>query len=78
MATAVDFRKFRTKSNVEAPCRDCAERHYNCHGSCRKYLAFRAVVDERNARRASLREGNPERGKLLTEIKWRKERAMKR
>lgn len=27
---------------IKAPCKDCAERSIECHGTCRKYKAFKA------------------------------------
>ena len=27
--------------NENAPCKDCADRHPGCHGSCEKYKAWR-------------------------------------
>lgn len=26
--------------SVEAPCKDCPDRHYLCHSECEKYLTF--------------------------------------
>lgn len=25
---------------MKAPCKDCPERHYACHDTCEKYIAF--------------------------------------
>ena len=35
---------------MNAPCKDCPERHENCHKSCEKYKAFRALREELNAK----------------------------
>lgn len=26
---------------INAPCKDCQERHINCHSSCQKYADFK-------------------------------------
>lgn len=31
------------KRKIQAPCKDCAERHLNCHGSCSKYAEYQEV-----------------------------------
>ena len=28
------------------PCRDCQDRHIGCHGTCTRYLMFKAVTDK--------------------------------
>lgn len=37
---------------MNAPCKDCPERHENCHKSCKKYQAFRAWIDQINQNKA--------------------------
>lgn len=37
---------------MNAPCKDCPERHENCHKSCEKYKAFRAWIDQINQNKA--------------------------
>lgn len=38
-----------------APCLNCTDRIYWCHGMCREYMAFRSYKDaEKNARYAQL------------------------
>lgn len=32
------------------PCKDCTERHFCCHDSCERYLAFKAEVEKRRER----------------------------
>ena len=37
---------------MKPPCgKDCQDRHIGCHGTCEKYLAFRAERDEELKRR---------------------------
>lgn len=31
-----------------SPCKDCCDRHFNCHSQCEKYLAFKDKVAELN------------------------------
>lgn len=31
---------------LKAPCKDCTERHMNCHADCIKYKNWRAEYDE--------------------------------
>lgn len=33
---------------IQAPCKDCQERHMNCHSSCQKYIDFRKQRDLAN------------------------------
>lgn len=33
--------------NVKPPCKDCESRYIGCHASCKGYLEFREVVDEK-------------------------------
>ena len=37
--------------SLRAPCKDCPDRHPECHGRCEKYLAFRAERDKYNEAR---------------------------
>lgn len=37
---------------MQAPCKDCPERHMTCHERCEKYLAYRQERDACNQRRA--------------------------
>lgn len=30
---------------LNAPCKDCPDRHYLCHSTCEKYLEFRRQKD---------------------------------
>lgn len=30
---------------ITAPCRDCIDRHMNCHASCVKYIEWRQDMD---------------------------------
>lgn len=36
---------------IDAPCKDCAQRHINCHASCEAYLKARKELDRVNAKR---------------------------
>lgn len=42
------------RTKYQAPCKDCPERKvtedYNCHSHCEKYLEFRKLQDEENAK----------------------------
>lgn len=31
--------------NMNAPCYQCEERHYKCHGQCERYAAYRRIRD---------------------------------
>lgn len=33
---------------MNAPCKNCSERHTLCHSHCEKYLKFRAELDKAN------------------------------
>jgi hypothetical protein len=33
---------------MNAPCKDCFDRHQGCHSKCEKYIAFRKERDELN------------------------------
>jgi hypothetical protein len=33
---------------MQAPCKDCQERHRLCHSHCDKYQAYRQALDEWN------------------------------
>lgn len=33
-----------------APCKECSERHINCHSACQRYREYRDTLDERNAK----------------------------
>lgn len=30
-------------------CKDCQDRHYLCHSTCERYIAWKKKLDERNA-----------------------------
>lgn len=30
---------------LQAPCKDCSDRHQNCWSECEKYRTFRALMD---------------------------------
>ena len=34
---------------LEAPCKDCENRKFNCHSSCKKYLDYQAKNEKRKA-----------------------------
>jgi hypothetical protein len=34
---------------MNAPCKDCSDRHQGCHCECEKYKVFRKERDELNA-----------------------------
>ena len=36
---------------MQAPCKNCPDRHYLCHSQCEKYKAFQAFCEERRERR---------------------------
>ena len=38
-------------NNINAPCKECSERHASCHSECEKYKEFRMKVDTDNAKR---------------------------
>lgn len=55
--TDIAIRRAERKPNapgneLHAPCKDCPERHENCHKSCKKYKAFRAWIDQINQNKA--------------------------
>lgn len=29
---------------IDAPCKDCTDRHYKCHSECEKYKAYKEDV----------------------------------
>ena len=33
---------------IEAPCKDCKERHSTCHCECEKYITFKIARTEQN------------------------------
>lgn len=35
----------RTRIFIEAPCKDCMERHEGCHGSCVKYMDWKQHLE---------------------------------
>ena len=32
---------------MNTPCKDCVERHENCHSGCEKYIGWRLELDAR-------------------------------
>lgn len=36
---------------INAPCKDCIERHISCHSSCEKYKKFKEDKEIENKRR---------------------------
>lgn len=38
------------------PCYECPERHYSCHSSCSRYLAFKSQLEYRNQKIKDQRE----------------------
>lgn len=36
---------------LDAPCKDCTERHTACHSTCIKYIAFKEAVKEDKAKK---------------------------
>jgi len=37
---------------IEAPCRNCHDRHFGCHGECEKYQKYNAQMNVIRAERA--------------------------
>lgn len=37
---------FQLPRDVQAPCKDCPDRHIACHSSCEKFLDFKKQVEE--------------------------------
>lgn len=33
-------------ARIEAPCKDCDERHPHCHGECEKYKEYKRVSEK--------------------------------
>lgn len=40
---------------TKPPCKGCDERQIGCHSTCERYKAFRAALNEQNAKRAEIR-----------------------
>jgi hypothetical protein len=36
---------------LDAPCKDCTERHTACHSTCIKYISFKEAVKEDKAKK---------------------------
>lgn len=43
---------------IKPPCKGCEERQIGCHSTCERYKAFRADLDEQNAKRAEIKSAN--------------------
>lgn len=43
---------------MNAPCRNCPDRHVNCHSQCGRYTAFISEVHEVNERKRKELNGN--------------------
>lgn len=42
---------------MDAPCKDCTERHFKCHGQCEKYQTFvESKAAESEKRKAAVEE----------------------
>lgn len=41
---------------MKAPCLNCSERHFRCHGECEKYAAFHKENEMKSAVRRQMRD----------------------
>lgn len=45
--------------NRNSPCMNCTNRHVGCHGTCERYITYRADLDElKDIRRKELMKQN--------------------
>lgn len=59
---------------MTCPCRECQERHENCHASCERYGEWKAMKDRARAARAEERFLTDA---MLAGVNERKERWLK-
>lgn len=43
--------RIRLSSHVDAPCKNCQDRHQACWGSCEKYQAYKAAAQAEKDKR---------------------------
>lgn len=48
------WRKFNEK-NSKCPCKDCAERHFKCHGTCERFAEYQEGINEMRSKADSER-----------------------
>ena len=61
----------RRQRRMKAPCKDCEKRHFNCHGTCPDYQAFRLDRDKRCEERAKKDAATPEICKKVVRQIWK-------
>ena len=54
-----------------APCKDCLDRHFNCHGTCPKYQQFKLELAKVAEARERERASTPELCKDVEREIWR-------
>lgn len=61
----------RRQRRMKAPCMDCERRHFNCHGTCPDYQAFRLKKDQECEERALKAVSTPEICRKVVKQIWK-------
>lgn len=54
-----------------APCKDCLDRHFNCHGTCKKYQEFKLDLQRIAEKREAERVSTPDICRKVVKQIWR-------
>ena len=59
---------------MTAPCKDCLDRHFNCHGTCKKYQQFKLDMGKVAEAKEKKRLSTPSLCRKVLKQIWKGER----
>lgn len=59
---------------MNAPCKGCLDRHFNCHGTCHKYQQFKLENEKIAEQKEKERLATPSLCRKVVKQIWKEER----
>lgn len=61
----------RRQRRMKAPCKDCLQRKFLCHGQCKEYKEFKQKLAEASEAKKKLNASMPEPCRKVMKQMWR-------